>query len=99
MPMPPYPVFCTHPACKHPAVYKIAARWSDGVVAELKTYGLYCDEHLREGFAQSRAKQAACRLTPGEILEPPGVFQLQRGERDQALQRLPDVEANLTTAG
>src|SRR4051812_18543413 len=98
MPMPPYQVFCYRPACKHPAVYKIAARWSDGVVAELKTYGLYCEEHLPEGFAESRAKRATCRLTTGEILEEPGVYQLQRGERDQALQRLPDVEAKLTAS-
>ena len=37
MPMPPYPVLCYRPGCGKPAVYKIAARWSDGVTEELTT--------------------------------------------------------------
>ena len=99
MPMPPYPLTCYTKSCQHPAVYKIAARWSDGVVSELKTYGLCCADHLQDWYARARTSQASCRLTPGEILEEPGVYQLQRGERDQALHRLPDVEAKLTSAG
>src|SRR5262249_39941070 len=31
MPMSPYPVICYRPGCGRPALYKIAARWSDGV--------------------------------------------------------------------
>ena len=31
MPMPPYPILCYRKGCNHPAVYKIAARWSDGI--------------------------------------------------------------------
>ena len=37
---------CSQPDCRAPAAYKIAARWSDGHLAELKTYGFACSEHL-----------------------------------------------------
>jgi hypothetical protein len=99
MPMPPYQVFCSSPGCKNPAEYKIAGRWSDGVVGELKTYGLCCDEHLREAFGRAREKQKLCRLTPGETLEPPGVYHLRRGRRDQALERLTELEQRLDGPG
>ncbi len=92
MPMPPYQVLCGGHDCKSPAVYKIAARWSDGVVGELKTYGLSCEEHLRELFNRACEKQKICRLTTGETLEPPGIYHLQRGQRDQALERLTELE-------
>ena len=59
--MPPYEVVCTRPGCRRPALYKIAARWSDGTTEELKTYGLTCAECLAEWYGRSREKQAACR--------------------------------------
>lgn len=95
MPMPPYPVHCYRRGCSRLAVYKIAGRWSDGVTAELKTYALSCDECLPEWFRLSRQKQAACRLAPGETLEPPGIYRMQQGQRDKQLQRLPELEEQL----
>jgi hypothetical protein len=95
MPMPPYPLYCYTPGCGRLARYKIAARWSDGVTEELKTYALSCEECLAEWFRRSRAKQAACRRAPGEILEPPGIYELQRGQRDRALPRLAELEKQL----
>jgi hypothetical protein len=92
MPMPPYPVVCRSPGCGQPARYKIAARWTDGITAELKTYALSCEACLPEWFARSRQKQASCRLTPGEELDPPGIFLLERGRRDAQLQRLEVLE-------
>jgi hypothetical protein len=92
MPMPPYQVFCSSRDCKNVAAYKIAASWSDGVVSELKTYALACEEHLREWFRRACEKQEGCRLTPGETLERPGIYHLCRGRRDQALERLSDLE-------
>jgi hypothetical protein len=80
------------------AVYKIAARWSDGITQELKTYALSCPACLAEWFRRSRAKQAACRLAPGETLEVPGIYQLARGNRDPDLQRLPELEQQLAGA-
>ena len=37
----PYLVCCT--GCGRPAGFKVAARWSDGATAELKTYALGCE--------------------------------------------------------
>ena len=92
MPMPPYPVCCYRPGCDRPAVYKIAARWSDGVTHELKTYALSCEECLADWFQRSRDKQAACRLAPGETLALPGIYEMVRGQRDQQLTRRHDLE-------
>lgn len=93
MPMPPYPVVCYRPGCRQQARYKIAARWSDGITHELKTYALSCTDCLTEQYAHSRAKQAACRLTAGETLEVPGIYELVRGRRDAQLARRPDLES------
>jgi hypothetical protein len=92
MPMPPYPLYCYTRQCGQLALYKIAARWSDGVTGELKTYSLCCEKCLPEVYRQSCAKQKACRLAPGETLEPPGIYRLERGQADQALERLGERE-------
>jgi len=92
MPMPPYQVFCYTKGCKNSAQYKIAARWSDGVVSELKTYGLCCQECLPKWLQRGRDRQDACRLTPGETLDVPGIYLWQHGKRDQVLQRLTELE-------
>jgi hypothetical protein len=97
MPMPPYPIRCYTPGCERLATYKIAAAWTDGVTAELKTYALSCADCLAGWFHRSRAKQAACKLAPGERMDPPGIYHLQRGQRDQQLRRLPDLEQQLLT--
>ena len=95
MPMPAYRIQCYQPGCGKTAIYKIAARWSDGLTGELKTYALSCGACLPAWFATSRAKQATCRLAPGEVLEPPGVYHLTRGQHDQQLRRAEDVEVQL----
>jgi hypothetical protein len=93
--MPPYPIYCYTPRCGQLAAYKIAGRWSDGVTEELKTYALSCPGCLADWLRRGREKQAACRLAPGEILEPPGVFELVRGERDRVLRRRSDLEGSV----
>jgi hypothetical protein len=93
-----YPVTCYTPGCPRLAVYKIAARWSDGITGELKTYTLCCAECLPEAFRRSREKQAVCRRAPGEVLEPPGIYKLARGQRDQRLERLAELETELGNA-
>ena len=97
MPMPSYPVICYAAGCQHPAAFKIAARWSDGVTQELKTYYLACAACIPRLYASAVAKRAACRLAPGETLDKPGVYELHRGERDKTLKRRPDLEAELTS--
>jgi hypothetical protein len=98
MPMPPYPVLCYRKGCGRPAVYKIAARWSDGITQELKTYALSCAECLAEWYRHSRLRQAACRKAPGETLEAPGIYELHRGRRDQQLARRDDLEKEVAPA-
>lgn len=98
MPMPPYPIICYSKDCKQPALYKVAARWSDGITQELKTYALSCADCLPGFFKQSREKQAACRRVPGEILDPPGIYSLSRGRRDLEIERLPELEQQLIQA-
>jgi hypothetical protein len=95
MPMPPYPVLCYRPGCGQPAVFKVAARWSDGLTEELKTYALSCPQCLSSWFRRAREKRQACRLAPGESLEVPGIYEWQRGERDRSLRRRPDLERQL----
>lgn len=92
-----YPIHCYGKDCKRLATYKIAARWSDGLTEELKTYNLSCEECLPALFRLSRDKQRACRLAPGEVLDPPGIYGLEHGRRDRQLQRLPDLEKTLGT--
>jgi len=95
MPMPPYPVLCYTPGCGQLAQYKVAARWSDGVTEELKTYALSCAECLPEWLRRSRNKQATCRLAAGETLDKPGAYHMARGHRDQQLQRVDDAETEI----
>lgn len=90
-----YPLSCQRTDCGRPALYKIAARWSDGATEELKTYALCCATCLPDIYRLSRQKQAACRLAAGETLEPPGIYELARGRRDCQLQRLPEMEQKL----
>jgi hypothetical protein len=94
MPMPPYRLSCYH--CGDLARYKIAARWSDGITQELKTYGLACEACLAAWFRRSLERQAACRLAAGETLERPGIYELTRGSRDRELTRRTELEEQLT---
>jgi hypothetical protein len=98
MPMPPYEVLCYTAGCGRPAVYKIAAHWSDGITAELKTYGLVCEGCLPAWFVRACQRRAACRLAPGESIDAPAVFRLRRGQRDQQLERLSELERQLSGA-
>jgi hypothetical protein len=95
MPMPPYPVICYAPGCTKQAVCKVAARWSDGITAELKTYSLACADCLPDLFRQAKIKRDQCRLAAGESLDPPAIFSLARGQRDRQLIRCEDLEKKL----
>jgi hypothetical protein len=90
--MPSYPVRCYARGCTREATYKIAARWSDGVTRELKTYFLACPACLSELYRTAQVKKAACRLAAGETLADPEVFEMRRGARDRELVRRPDLE-------
>jgi hypothetical protein len=68
------------------------------VTQELKTYALTCAGCLAELFHRSRAKQAHCRLAPGESLDPPGIYELARGTRDVHLRLREDLEQQLSAS-
>ena len=90
--MPPYPVLCCGTRCDHPAGFKIASRWSDGSTHELKTYALCCAACLPDQFTAAKRRHAACRVAHHETLEPPGVYEMDRGARDRQLVRRADLE-------
>lgn len=90
--LPPYRVMCYTGGCPREAVYKIAARWSDGVTSELKTYSLSCPSCMSDLFRSAKAKKAECRLAAGESLGEPEVFEIARGRRDRQLVRRPELE-------
>src|SRR5579859_337281 len=90
-----YFIRCYNNDCPREAVYKIASRWSDGVISELKTYFLCCAECLPPCFHEARRKQAVCRLVADETLEAPGIYLIQRGSHDYELQRLKERETEL----
>jgi hypothetical protein len=92
--MSPYPVLCYANDCQQPADYKIAARWSDGVIGELKTYFLACPKCLGELYQTAKTKKAACHLAAGETLSDPMIYELVRGQRDRELVHRPDLEEN-----
>jgi hypothetical protein len=89
-----YPVMCYVAGCPNRAAFKIAARWSDGITTELKTYSLACPACLAELYASAAVKRADCRLALGETLDEPGIYELHHGERDQGLRRRQDLETN-----
>ena len=93
MPMPPYRVPCSR--CDQAAAFKIAACWSDGVTQELKTYALSCAGCMPDQLEAARAKKNACRLSTGESLDPPGIYEMAHGTRDARLCRRTDLEVGL----
>ena len=97
MPMKPYIVLCLQPSCKNLANFKIASRWSDGGVEELKTYSLSCEKCLVSAFTQSFVKHKSCRTIPGEVLEPPMIFELRTGTHSNQLVRRTDLEATFVS--
>lgn len=90
-----YPVLCEGPKCRQCAVYKIAARWSDGQTSELKTYGLACEICLPGLYEESIKRQLTARTLPGEVGERPGIYRLHGGERDRDLVRMNDLELKM----
>ncbi len=90
-------VSCSHPYCSGQATYKIAARWSDGRFAELKTYGFACSDHLGEVFQEAENGRLDYVLSPGEVIEEMAIYRLESGKCDRQLQRLWDLEQNYRT--
>jgi hypothetical protein len=82
---------CSAPSCQQPAVYKVAAPWSDGRKSqELKNYGLACEAHRDSQLARAKVHRQGLRLAEGETVGEVGLYQIETGRRDRELKRLPD---------
>ncbi|WP_068411563.1 hypothetical protein [Planctomyces sp. SH-PL62] len=90
-------VQCSFPRCSEPASYKIAARWSDGRFAELKTYGFACSDHLGPVFQEAEQRQQDYQAAPNEVVEELAIYRYESGKRDRQLQRLWGLEDNYRT--
>jgi hypothetical protein len=85
-----YKPCCSASNCNNPAVYKIAAAWSNGTSRELKNYGLACAEHRDSQLALAKTHRQGLRLAEGESVGQVGLYHLIEGKRDAELPRLPD---------
>jgi hypothetical protein len=85
-----YKPTCAASNCGKPAVYKVAAPWSNGTSRELKNYGLACEEHRDSQLALALAHRKDLKLAEGESVGQVGLYQLLEGKRDMELPRLPD---------
>ena len=93
-------VTCSHPTCSEQAAYKIAARWTDGRLAELKTYGFACSEHLGDIFRESLGRQQHYTPGPGETIEEMAIYRYEPGKsRDRFLQRLWGLKRTTVSDG
>jgi hypothetical protein len=85
-----YKPTCSASNCDKPAVYKLAAAWSNGTSRELKNYGLTCEEHREAQLGLAQQHRKDLKLHEGESVGQVGVYQLVEGRRDAELPRLPD---------
>jgi hypothetical protein len=81
---------CSSAGCGQPAVYKVAAPWSNGTSHELKNYGLACEAHRDSQFARAQLHCKGLVLAEGETVGAVGLYKLETGKRDVDLKRLPD---------
>ena len=94
MPMKPYPIPCYGVACRHTAAYKIASRWSDGQTAELKTYAMACENCLPALYRDAERRHGTCRLSAGETLDAPSIFDRSPEAPDRFRNPRRDLEAS-----
>ncbi len=83
-----YQPVCSVPGCERPAIFKVAAVWSDGTSRELKHYGLACEAHRDEQLARAQASRRKLKLAEGETVGEVGLYQLLPGVRDAELTRI-----------
>lgn len=81
---------CSAQGCGQPAVYKVAASWSNGTSQELKCYGLACEAHRDGQLARAQANRKALVLAEGETVGAVGLYHFVAGKLDAELERLPD---------
>ena len=86
-----YVPMCSQPGCDQPAVYKVAAVWSDGTSRELKNYGLACSAHAEPQTARAKRNRDLLKLQDWETV---GEVRLYRFDPD-----LLDVDLECASDG
>jgi hypothetical protein len=81
---------CSASACGQPALYKIAAAWSDGTSRELKNYGLACADHSESQLDAARNRVRSLKLGDAESVGPVELYVLRTGCRDVDLRCVGD---------
>lgn len=81
-------VGCSMPGCPGPATHKVAAPWSYGRFAELKTYGLACEDHQGVILEKAKGRRKPYVGEPGETIGEIAVYQYATGTPDSQLRRL-----------
>ena len=85
-------IVCGIPGCGQPAIYKVAAPWSGGRFAELKTYGFACDAHLGVTFRSAEERRSRYRAAADEALGAIAIYRCEPGRPGWQLQRLTELE-------
>ena len=78
---------CSAPGCARPALFKIAATWSDGTSRELKNYGLACADHRDSQLNAARCRVRSLNQSEGESIGPVELYILRADCRDVDLKR------------
>jgi hypothetical protein len=82
-----YRAGCSVVGCTEPALYKLAATWSDGTSRELKNYGLACEAHRELQLARAWARHRGLLVSEDETVGPVELYVLRPGCRDAELDR------------
>ena len=85
-------VSCEVAGCRERAAYKIAAPWSGGRFAELKTYSLACPTHLRALYREAEARRLEYPPSIDETVGEIGIYRYEPGKADRQLQRIWNLE-------
>ncbi len=88
-------VLCGMPECEKHAAFKIAAPWSHGNFAELKSYGLACEDHFGPVFRDARRRWGLHLTSPEETIGEVGLYRFEAGRHDRQLERLDDLEKDI----
>ena len=78
--------------CGEPASHKVAAYWSDGRFAELKTYGFACPDHVEAVCRKAEVRWLNYDPVPGEVVGGIAIYQYEEGKTDREFARDRDLE-------
>ena len=85
-----YAPMCSEIGCNQPAVYKVAAVWSDGTSRELKNYGLACSAHAESQSARAKRHRDRLRLQDWETVGDVRLYRFDPDRRDKDLECVVD---------